>query len=71
MGNHGNRIYGAAAASTRLFCDDVMSFEEHEQELKEYQAFIEELGYASFKKAILENDELRDQARQDPIVYRM
>lgn len=51
MGNHGNRIYGAAAASKRLFCDDVMSFEEHEQELKEYQTLIKELGYASFEES--------------------
>lgn len=48
IGNHGNHIYGSAAALKRLYDKDVISISEHEEERKAYFALIEKLGYASY-----------------------
>jgi len=48
IGNHGNRIFGAAAAVKRLYNEDVVSISEHEAERKAYFELIEKLGYASY-----------------------
>ncbi len=47
IGNHGNRIYGSAAASKWFYDKDVISVSEHEEEREAYFALIEKLGYTS------------------------